>query len=30
MASTNFGALQSEQKTVWSMDFWREARNKTF
>lgn len=30
MASTNFGALTDEQLTVWSRDFWREARNKTF
>lgn len=30
MAATNFGALTDEQLTVWSRDFWREARNKTF
>jgi N4-gp56 family major capsid protein len=30
MAATNFAALTSEQYTVWSRDFWREARNKTF
>lgn len=30
MASTNFAALTAEQYTVWSRDFWREARNKTF
>lgn len=30
MALTNFAALTSEQLTVWSRDFWREARNKTF
>lgn len=30
MATTNFAALTSEQYTVWSRDFWREARNKTF
>lgn len=30
MASTNFAALTDEQLTVWSRDFWREARNKTF
>jgi N4-gp56 family major capsid protein len=30
MASTNFAALTNEQYTVWSRDFWREARNKTF
>lgn len=27
---TNFAALTDEQYTVWSRDFWREARNKTF
>lgn len=30
MATTNFAALTAEQYTVWSRDFWREARNKTF
>jgi N4-gp56 family major capsid protein len=30
MASTNFAALTTEQLTVWSRDFWKEARNKTF
>ncbi len=30
MASTNFASLTSYQYTVWSRDFWREARNKTF
>lgn len=30
MATTNFAALTDEQYTVWSRDFWREARNKTF
>lgn len=30
MASTNFGALTDNELTVWSRDFWREARNKTF
>lgn len=30
MAVTNFAALTDEQLTVWSRDFWREARNKTF
>lgn len=30
MAGTNFAALTSNQYTVWSRDFWREARNKTF
>ena len=27
---TNFGALTTEQKTVWSMDLWRQARNYSF
>lgn len=30
MALTNFAALTSEQKTVWSLDFWRQARNMSF
>lgn len=30
MSSTNFGALTAHQLKVWSKDFWREARNKTF
>lgn len=30
MALTNFGLLTSEQKTVWSMDLWRQARNMSF
>lgn len=30
MSTTNFAALTNEQYTVWSRDFWREARNKTF
>lgn len=30
MALTNFGLLTSEQKTVWSMDLWRNARNMSF
>lgn len=30
MARTNFAALTAEQYTIWSRDFWREARNKTF
>lgn len=30
MANTNFAALTNEQYTVWSRDFWKEARNKTF
>ena len=29
MANTNFAALTDEQQTVWSLDFWKEARNKT-
>jgi N4-gp56 family major capsid protein len=29
MSATNFAALTDEQYTVWSRDFWREARNKT-
>jgi N4-gp56 family major capsid protein len=28
--NTNFGLLTSEQKTVWSMDFWSQARNYSF
>ena len=27
---TNFGLLTNEQKTVWSMDLWRQARNMSF
>lgn len=27
---TNFAALTSEQKTVWSMDLWKQARNQSF
>lgn len=27
---TNFGNLTSEQKTIWSLDFWRQARNLSF
>lgn len=27
---TNFAALTTEQKTVWSMDTWRQARNQSF
>jgi N4-gp56 family major capsid protein len=27
---TNFGALTQEQKTVWSMDLWKQARNQSF
>lgn len=30
MALTNFGLLTAEQKTVWSMDLWRQARNMSF
>ena len=30
MALTNFGKLTTEQKTVWSMDFWKHARNYSF
>jgi len=30
MALTNFASLTSEQKTVWSMDLWRQARNMSF
>lgn len=30
MALTNFGLLTSEQKTVWSMDLWKQARNQSF
>lgn len=30
MALTNFAALTNEQKTVWSRDFWRQARNNSF
>ena len=29
-APTNFALLTNEQKTVWSMDFWRQARNMSF
>lgn len=27
---TNFGLLTSEQKTIWSMDLWKQARNLSF
>lgn len=27
---TNFAALTDEEKTIWSMDFWREGRKKSF
>ena len=30
MALTNFALLTDEQKTVWSMDLWRQARNYAF
>lgn len=30
MSLTNFAALTDEQKTVWSMDFWKHARNYSF
>lgn len=30
MALTNFAALTTEQKTIWSMDLWRQARNMSF
>ena len=30
MALTNFGLLTTEQKTIWSMDLWRQARNFSF
>lgn len=30
MALTNFGLLTSEQKTIWSMDLWKNARNQSF
>lgn len=30
MALTNFGLLTGEQKTVWSMDLWKQARNQSF
>jgi N4-gp56 family major capsid protein len=30
MALTNFAALTDEQKTVWSMDLWKQARNYSF
>lgn len=28
--NTNFGLLTNEQKTVWSLDFWKQARNYSF
>lgn len=30
MALTNFAALTNEQKTVWAMDLWKQARNMSF
>ena len=30
MALTNFGLLTNEEKTIWSMDLWRQARNQSF
>lgn len=30
MALTNFALLTNEQKTVWSMDLWKQARNASF
>lgn len=30
MALTNFGLLTQEQKTIWSMDMWKQARNYSF
>ena len=27
---TNFGKLTTEQKTIWSMDLWKQARNMSF
>lgn len=30
MALTNFAALTQEQKTAWSMDLWKQARNHSF
>ena len=30
MALTNFAALTTEQKTIWSMDLWKAARNYSF
>ena len=30
MALTNFDALTSEQKLVWSRDVWKEARDMSF
>lgn len=30
MSMTNFGLLTTEQKTAWSMDLWKQARNMSF
>ena len=30
MAKTNFAALTAEEKTMWSLDFWKAARNLSF
>ena len=30
MSVTNFSLLTNEQKTVWSLDFWKQARNQSF
>jgi N4-gp56 family major capsid protein len=30
MALTNFGLLTNEQKTIWSRDLWKQARNMSF
>ena len=30
MSLTNFGLLTTEQKTIWAMDLWRQARNQSF
>jgi N4-gp56 family major capsid protein len=30
MAVTNFGKLTDEQKTVWAMEFWKQAREQAF
>ena len=30
MANTNFALLTNNQKTAWSLDFWKQARNQAF
>ena len=30
MATTNFALLTDNQKTAWSLDFWKQARNQSF